>query len=102
MWLRENDYVVYGEIFIEDSNIDKIKENYKNGEGSLYKVLFYFFDNWKLKKSNYGSKCYNGYYYSNSWSYDGFAKKSIIKTKEPLDELYKKYLNLLKISNWEL
>jgi hypothetical protein len=96
-WLKGKDYVVSGIKFDEHSNRDTEKAEYKNGEGELKKVLDYFFYNWELTKENYGSKRDDGtFYYSTSWSYDGFSHRSVIITNQPLDEIYKKYLVVVK------
>ena len=93
MWLMGTDYVVSGKKFDENSNLDTEEAEYKNGEGDLGSVLDYFFYNWELTKENYGSTFGDdAFYYSTSWSYDGFSHDSVIITKEPLDEIYKKYL----------
>jgi hypothetical protein len=92
-WLKENDMVVWGEKLDEHSNLSTQKAEYDNGKGDLFEVLKYFMYNWKLTNENYASKQDDGtYYYSTSWSYDGFSHDSVITTKEPLDQLYKKYL----------
>jgi len=92
-WLKNKGLVISGEKFDEHSNRDTEKAEYKNREGDLGSVLDYFFYNWELTKKNYGSTFGDeGFYYSTSWSYDGFSHRSIIITKEPLDEIYKKYL----------
>ena len=94
-WLKKNDMVISGKKFDEHSNHDTSKETYKNGEGNLWEVLNYFMYNWKLTDKIYASKWEadnGGYYYSTSWSYDGFSHDSVIITKERLEDLYKKYL----------
>lgn len=93
-WLKTTDLILSGEKFDECSNWSSEKANYKNGEGDLRAVIDFFFYNWKLTKENYGRPTFGekGYYYTTSWSYDGFSHDSVIITKEPLDEIYKKYL----------
>jgi len=92
-WLKTTDLVVSGEKFDEHSNWTTEKAEYENGKGNLWEVLNFFFYNWKLMKENYGRKRDDeSFYYSSSWSYDGFSHDSVIITKEPLDEIYKKYL----------
>ena len=93
MWLKKSDLVISGKKFDEHSNCETEKSNYKNGEGNLSAVIDFFMYNWELTKENYASKEDDGtYYYSTSWSYDGFSHDSVIITKEPLDVIYKKYL----------
>jgi len=97
MWLIGTVYVVSGKKFDEHSNLDTEEAEYKNGEGDLGSVLDYFFYNWELTKENYGFTFGDdAFYYSTSWSYDGFSHESVIITKEPLDEIYKKYLAVSK------
>jgi hypothetical protein len=92
-YLKDNDLVVSGEKFDECSNWTVSKHNYKNGEGNLWQILVYFMYNWELTGKNYGRKNEDGtFYYSTSWSHDGFSHDSILVTKEPLDLIYKKYL----------
>jgi hypothetical protein len=95
MWLEKNDMVILAEKNDEHSNWETEKAKYENGKGDLCGVLNFFMYNWELTKEIYASKWENdggGYYYSTSWSYDGFSHDSVIITKEPLDEIYKKYL----------
>jgi hypothetical protein len=92
-WLRNKGLIISGEKFDENSNWTTEKAEYKNDKGDLLEVLNFFFYNWELTKENYGSTFGDeGFYYSTSWSYDGFSHDSVIITKEPLDEIYKKYL----------
>lgn len=92
-WLKTTDLILSGEKFDEHSNWTSEKANYENGKGDLRAVIDFFFYNWELTKKNYGSLTDDGrYYYSTSWSYDGFSHDSVIITKEPLDEIYKKCL----------
>ena len=92
-YLKNNNLVVSGEKFDEHSNWDLSKHKYENGVGNLWEILNYFIYNWELTRENYGRKNEDGtFYYSTSWSHDGFSHDSIIVTKEPLDEIYKKYL----------
>ena len=95
MWLKQKDMVISGEKFDENSNWETESEEYKNGEGNLWEVLNYFMYNWKLTDNIYASEWEidgGGFYYSTSWSYDGFSHKSVLITKERLEDLYKKYL----------
>jgi len=99
MWLKQNDMVISGEKFDENSNWKTESEEYKNGEGNLWEVLNYFMYNWKLTDNIYASEWEidgGGFYYSTSWSYDGFSHKSVLITKERLEVLYKKYLENIK------